>query len=27
VAGGAVKLGENRKGIPNVSMGKISFPD
>lgn len=27
VAGGAVRLGENRKGIPNVSMGKISFPD
>ncbi len=27
VAGGAVQLGENRKGIPNVSMGKISFPD
>jgi len=26
VAGGAVRLGENRKGIPNVSMGKISFP-
>ena len=27
VAGGAVRLGENRKGIPNVSMGKISFPE
>lgn len=26
VAGGQLKLGENRKGIPNVSMGKISFP-
>ena len=26
VAGGTVRLGENRKGIPNVSMGKISFP-
>jgi anhydro-N-acetylmuramic acid kinase len=27
VAGGRLKLGENRKGIPNVSMGKISFPN
>lgn len=27
VAGGQLKLGENRQGIPNVTMGKISFPD
>lgn len=27
VAGGQLRLGENRQGIPNVTMGKISFPD
>ncbi len=27
VAGGQLNLGENRQGIPNVTMGKISFPD
>lgn len=27
VAGGQIKLGENRQGVPNVTMGKISFPD
>ncbi len=27
VAGGQLKLGENRQGIPNVTMGKISFPN
>lgn len=26
VAGGRIKFGEGRRGIPNVSMGKISFP-
>jgi anhydro-N-acetylmuramic acid kinase len=26
VAGGQLKFGDGRKGIPNVSMGKISFP-
>jgi anhydro-N-acetylmuramic acid kinase len=26
VAGGALHLGKNRKGVPNVSLGKISFP-
>lgn len=27
VAGGHHKMGEKRAGIPNVTMGKISFPD
>lgn len=26
VAGGQLKFGDGRRGIPNVSMGKISFP-
>lgn len=26
VAGGSLQLGKNRKGVPNVSLGKISFP-
>lgn len=26
IAGGNIKIGDGRKGIPNVSMGKVSFP-
>jgi anhydro-N-acetylmuramic acid kinase len=26
VCGGAINFGKGRNGIPNVSMGKVSFP-